>query len=242
MVRGGGGLWFSRRVARIEEYAFIADTHSAALVSTSGSMDWLCLPRFDSSAIFSAILDAERGGRWRIAPAVEITATRRRYRGETLILETVFETNEGAVTLVDCLALEEHSDPSIAQGAKPEEVVVRLIRGESGRVPMEMEWTPRFGYGDVMPWFRDRDSTVEAVGGAGRPRPRRDVPSGARARRCSVPVRRDGRRDRGGLLRLSPVTRRGAVGPEGGMRFPDRKDRVVLARVDFPVQLHRRVP
>ena len=165
MVLGRVRLWFSRRVARIEEYAFIADTHSAALVSTSGSMDWLCLPRFDSPAIFSAILDGERGGRWRISPAVEITAIRRRYRGDTLILETVFETNEGTVTLVDCLALEEHSDPRIAQGAKPEEVVVRLIRGESGRVPMEMEWTPRFGYGDVMPWFRDSDSAVEAVGG-----------------------------------------------------------------------------
>src|ERR671918_758362 len=158
-------LWFSRRVARIEDYAFIADTHSAALVSTSGSIDWLCLPRFDSSAIFSAILDGERGGRWRISPAGEVRATRRRYRGDTLILETVFETNEGTVTLLDCLALEEDSDPSIAEGAKPEEVVVRLIRGESGRVPMEMEWTPRFGYGDVMPWFRDRDSAVEAVGG-----------------------------------------------------------------------------
>jgi GH15 family glucan-1,4-alpha-glucosidase len=152
-------------VTRIEDYGFIADTHSAALVSKSGSMDWLCLPRFDSPAIFSAILDGERGGRWRISPAGDITATHRRYRGDTLILETVFETNEGTVTLVDCLALEEHSDPSIAQGAKPEEVVVRLIRGESGRVPMEMEWTPRFGYGDVMPWFRDRDSAVEAVGG-----------------------------------------------------------------------------
>ncbi|MGH2819826.1 MAG: trehalase-like domain-containing protein, partial [Actinomycetota bacterium] len=94
---------------RIEEYALIGDAHSAGLVSSRGSLDWLCLPRFDSGAVFAALLDEDEGGRWTISPAGEFTSTRR-YRERSMVLETTFETGDGAVVLVDCLPLEKGSD------------------------------------------------------------------------------------------------------------------------------------
>src|ERR1700704_4728184 len=86
---------------RIEDYALIGDCHSAALVGRDGSIDWLCWPRFDSAACFAALLGKREHGRWRIAPAAAGTCTRRSYRADTLILETEFETTDGAVTVVD---------------------------------------------------------------------------------------------------------------------------------------------
>jgi GH15 family glucan-1,4-alpha-glucosidase len=87
----------------IEDYAMIGDCHTAALVGRDGSMDWLCFPRFDSGACFAAILGGEENGRWLITPANEIKSTRRRYRQGSLVLETDYETEEGAVTLIDCM-------------------------------------------------------------------------------------------------------------------------------------------
>ena len=138
----------------IEDYALIGDTETAALVGKDGSIDWLCLPRFDSAACFAAILGDEENGHWRIAPAGEVTAVRRRYRDDTLILETEFETATGVVRLIDCM-------PTRDQRAD----VLRRVEGVRGRVDMELEWVIRFGYGKVMPWVRhvrDREN-VEAV-------------------------------------------------------------------------------
>src|SRR3954452_19989174 len=87
--------------SRIEDYALIGDCRTAALVGRDGSIDWLCLPRFDSGACFAALLGTPDNGRWRIAPAGEVRATRRHYRGDTLILETEFETADGVVALID---------------------------------------------------------------------------------------------------------------------------------------------
>jgi GH15 family glucan-1,4-alpha-glucosidase len=126
---------------KIEDYALIGDCHSAALVGRDGSIDWLCWPRFDSAACFAALLGTAQNGRWRIAPAGSELAARRRYRGDTLILETDFETPEGAVTLVDFMpARDEYCN------------LVRLVLGRHGRVKMAMEFIVRFDYGTSVPW------------------------------------------------------------------------------------------
>ena len=96
----GGRLGFA-----IEDYAVIGDTETAALVGRDGSIDWLCVPRFDSGAIFAALLGTEEHGRWLIAPASPIRATRRRYRGDTMVLETEFDTDEGTVRLIDFMPI-----------------------------------------------------------------------------------------------------------------------------------------
>jgi GH15 family glucan-1,4-alpha-glucosidase len=139
---------------RIEDYAVIADTHTAALVSRDGSIDWLCLPRFDSGACFAALLGDERNGHWRIAPAGGVRRVRRRYRGDTLILETEFETEDGVVRLVDFMA------PRIAD---PD--VVRVVEGVRGRVPMRMELRIRFDYGRLTPWVRRVGRALLAISG-----------------------------------------------------------------------------
>jgi len=109
----------------IEEYALIGDGHTAALVGRNGSIDWLCLPRFDSGACFAALLGNEEHGFWRIAPASDAYRVTRCYRGETLVLETEFHTGDGVVRLVDCM-------PRRSNHAS----VVRVVEGVSGRVPM----------------------------------------------------------------------------------------------------------
>src|SRR5918998_374431 len=106
----------------IEDYAIIADTQTAALVGRNGSIDWLCVPRFDSGAIFASLLGTEENGHWTIAPAGEVTATRRRYRDETLVLETEFETADGVVRVIDFMP---------PRGAAPD--VVRIVEGVRGR-------------------------------------------------------------------------------------------------------------
>jgi GH15 family glucan-1,4-alpha-glucosidase len=140
---------------RIEDYALIGDCETAALVSRSGSIDWLCWPRFDSDACFAALLGTRDHGRWLIStrdPSPRIT---RRYRGDTLILETTFETKEGAVKLVDFMPLRDgRSD------------IVRIITGERGQVRMHTELILRFGYGAIIPWVtRLPDGGIRAVAG-----------------------------------------------------------------------------
>ena len=139
---------------RIEDYALIGDLHSAALVGRDGSIDWLCLPRFDSTACFAALLGDESAGHWRIAPAGMGTATSRRYHDDTLVLETEWQTAEGAVRVVDFM-------PPRGEAAD----VVRIVEGLSGAVPMHMDLVLRFDYGRIVPWVRRRGRDLEAVAG-----------------------------------------------------------------------------
>ena len=139
---------------RIENYALLGDTHTAALVSNQGSIDWLCFPRFDSAATFAALVGDEENGRWQIAPDGQITASRRRYRGDTLVLETDFETPEGSIRLVDFMP---------ARGETAE--VVRLVEGVRGRVRVQMELKARFDYGRIRPVIRRIDGADVAFAG-----------------------------------------------------------------------------
>jgi GH15 family glucan-1,4-alpha-glucosidase len=140
--------------ARIEDYALIGDCESAALVGRDGSIDWLCWPRFDSPACFAALLGDAQHGRWKIG--CEARTTKRRYRPDTLILETEFETDTGAVTLVDFMPL---------RGTQSD--LVRTLVGRRGRVAMEMELILRFDYGASVPWvtrFADGNG-IRAISG-----------------------------------------------------------------------------
>jgi GH15 family glucan-1,4-alpha-glucosidase len=132
----------------IEDYALIGDCRSAALVSRDGSIDWLCWPRFDSEACFAALLGSCDHGRWLVAPRDKARITRQ-YRPNTLILETYFETADGAVVLVDFMPF--HGDRS---------EIVRLVHGTRGRVRMHTELILRFGYGAVVPWVTRLESGV----------------------------------------------------------------------------------
>jgi GH15 family glucan-1,4-alpha-glucosidase len=129
--------------SRIEDYALVGNCETAALVARDGSVDWLCLPRFDSGACFAALLGTPGNGCWELAPASEVRRTRRRYRKNSLVLETTFETGDGAVTLVDCMLL-----------ARERPELVRLVRGERGQVPMRTRVIIRFDYGHIIPWVR----------------------------------------------------------------------------------------
>jgi GH15 family glucan-1,4-alpha-glucosidase len=141
--------------ALIEDYAMIGDCETAALVSRGGSVDWLCWPRFDSGACFASLLGTPDHGRWLIAPVSEDAVTRRRYRGDTMILETEFETAEGAVVVIDFM-------PRRTESAG----LVRIVRGLRGRVRMRVELVLRFDYGAVVPWVsRMEDGTLRAVAG-----------------------------------------------------------------------------
>ncbi len=126
---------------RIEDYAMIGDCTTAALVSRQGSIDWLCWPRFDSAACFAALLDTPRSGRWRISPADQGARITRRYRPGTLVLETDFETDEGAVRLIDFMPM----------GASNSSIV-RVVRGLRGHVHLCFELALRFEYGEIVPW------------------------------------------------------------------------------------------
>jgi GH15 family glucan-1,4-alpha-glucosidase len=141
-------------MARIEDYGIIGDTHTAALVSTAGSIDWLCVPRFDSAACFAALLGDERNGRWLIAPAGEVSSVHRSYQGDSLILETEFRTADGVVRLVDCMPPRERA-PDVA----------RVVEGVRGTVPMRMELVVRFDYGSIVPWVRRGDGALHFIAG-----------------------------------------------------------------------------
>jgi len=138
----------------IEDYAFIGDAHSAALVGRNGSIDWLCFPRFDSPACFAALLGGAEYGRWLIAPQAKNCSVRRKYRDGTLILETEFSSDEGTVRILDFMPLSD-----VRQD------VVRLVQGLSGQVAMRMELAIRFDYGATMPWVRrSEDSLLAGTG------------------------------------------------------------------------------
>jgi GH15 family glucan-1,4-alpha-glucosidase len=141
-------------VGRIEDYGLIGDLQTAALVGRDGSIDWLCLPRFDSPACFAALLDDDRAGRWLLAPSDGGPCTRRRYRGDSLVLETEWETPDGAVRVVDLMP---------PRGEAPD--IVRIVEGMSGRVRMRSELLLRFDYGRVRPWVRSVDGEWGAIAG-----------------------------------------------------------------------------
>jgi GH15 family glucan-1,4-alpha-glucosidase len=139
---------------KIEDYALIGDTQTAALVGRDGSVDWLCLPSFDSPACFAALLGDPSHGRWLLAPHDEVSSTARRYRGNSLVLETEFTTSSGTVRVVDCMPPRER-DPDL----------VRVVEGIRGEVKMRMELIVRFDYGSIVPWVRHIDGTWLAIGG-----------------------------------------------------------------------------
>ncbi|WP_327346665.1 glycoside hydrolase family 15 protein [Streptomyces europaeiscabiei] len=138
----------------IEDYALIGDHQTAALVSRQGSIDWLCLPRFDSAACFAALLGDEENGHWRIAPAQGGTCTRRAYRHDSLVLDTEWETDEGAVRVTDLMPQRDRAPD-----------VVRIVEGLSGRVTLRSTLRLRFDYGSVVPWMRRSDGHRVAVAG-----------------------------------------------------------------------------
>jgi GH15 family glucan-1,4-alpha-glucosidase len=143
-----------RPKARIEDYAFLSDTQTGALVSREGCVDWLCLPRFDSPACFASLLGEKKDGCWLFTPAEKIEKCKRRYRGNTLIVETEIETASGSVRLIDFM-------PPRGKNAD----MVRIIEGLRGEVVMQMELIIRFGYGSIVPWVRRAHDGLEAVAG-----------------------------------------------------------------------------
>jgi len=142
------------RRSQIADYALIGDCETAALIDRQGSIDWLCWPRFDSDACFAALLGGPGNGYWRLSPACPFQ-TSRRYRPGTLILETLFETEEGAVALIDFM-------PPRGQSSN----IVRLVEGRRGHVSMRMQLVLRFGYGLTVPWVsRSEDQALIAIAG-----------------------------------------------------------------------------
>ena len=141
-------------MARIEDYALIGDLHTAALIGRDGSLDWMCLPHFDSPACFAALLDTPDAGRWQLAPAAGGTCTTRQYRGETLVLETEWHSAEGSVRVVDFMP---------PRGGAAD--VVRIVEGISGSVPIAMDLRLRFDYGHVLPWVTHHSSGLKAIAG-----------------------------------------------------------------------------
>ncbi|MGB6603984.1 MAG: glycoside hydrolase family 15 protein [Steroidobacteraceae bacterium] len=143
------------KATRIEDYAIVGDCETAALISRRGSLDWLCWPRFDSSACCAALLGEPRHGRWLIAPADATARVERRYRPDTLILETEFSAADGRVRIVDFMPLRDRDSN-----------VIRLVEGQSGRVAMRTELILRFDYGSLVPWaVRLDDGALSFVAG-----------------------------------------------------------------------------
>src|SRR5437588_4984478 len=152
----GARLRMKNEQTKIEDYAFLSDTQTSALVSRDGCVDWLCFPRFDSGACFASLLGTRDNGHWRFWPKEKTVTTSRRYRGNTLILETEIETKSGAVRLIDFMP---------PRGENPD--IIRIVEGIRGKVPMQMELIIRFDYGQIVPWVRKRKQHdgLEAIAG-----------------------------------------------------------------------------
>jgi GH15 family glucan-1,4-alpha-glucosidase len=151
---------------KLEDYGFIGDTHTGALVGINGSIDWLCTPRFDSDACFAALLGTDKNGSWRISPHQPAHRVTHAYRGETLILETTFETETGTAKLIDFMPTDgKYRD------------VVRIVEGVRGHVNMEMKLTIRFDYGLTIPWVKQTEDGLTAVAGPNALLLRSDVPT-----------------------------------------------------------------
>jgi GH15 family glucan-1,4-alpha-glucosidase len=149
----------SERYRPIGDYAFLGDCHTGALVSSDGSVDWLCLPRLDDGSYFGRLLDRDRGGWCSITPADPVMHSSRRYLDGTLVLETEMAVTGGRVRVTDCLTMR----PGGAQ--KPYRQLLRVIDGLEGTVDLRVEVVPRFDYGQVRPWIRRAGHTWQALGG-----------------------------------------------------------------------------
>ncbi|MET9778920.1 glycoside hydrolase family 15 protein [Streptomyces sp. NPDC006367] len=148
------------RRPRIEDYALIGDMQTAALVCRDGSVDWLCLPRFDSAAVFAGLLGTDEHGSWRIAPTVAAGvpapyADRRRYVGDSLIVESEWDTKTGTVRVLDLMPPRDGHGPQL----------IRIVEGVTGTVEMASVLSPRFGYGRTVPWIYDEDGRTVTVSG-----------------------------------------------------------------------------
>ncbi|HEX3964288.1 MAG TPA: glycoside hydrolase family 15 protein [Trebonia sp.] len=150
---------------KIEDYALLGDLHTAALVSTAGSVDWLCLPRFDSPAAFAALVHNDGAGHWTLAPAGKGNCTARRYAGNTLVLETDWVTADGAVRVIDFMPPRVNTPH-----------LIRIVVGLSGAVAMRSALRLRFDYGSVVPWVRHLGTQIHAIAGPDRVRLMADVP------------------------------------------------------------------
>lgn len=142
---------------RIEDYGLIGNMRTVALIDRQASVEWLCLPRFDSDACCAALIGERKNGHWQICPAGEVREKSRRYRGETLVLETLFETDTGSVAVIDFMPICQRDDTHVD--------VVRIVEGRSGSVEMFSSAAFRFGYGHVAPWVHCRREGVSAVSG-----------------------------------------------------------------------------
>ena len=143
-------------VKRIEDYALIGDCESGALVGSDGSIDWLCWPRFDSGAVFAALLGTPDNGFWSVTATDAKAQTSRRYLNHSSILETEFKTSHGIVRLIDFM-------PFRSEGSCH---LVRIVRGRRGKVRMRSEYAIRFDYGSIVPWVtRQADNSIRAVAG-----------------------------------------------------------------------------
>jgi GH15 family glucan-1,4-alpha-glucosidase len=140
--------------SRIEDYAIVGDLQTCALIARDGSVDWFCAPRFDSYACFAALLGTNEHGRWIVAPAVPVRSVTRRYRGDSLILETEFECDGGRVRLIDFMPIRSKVCD-----------LVRIVEGLEGEVPMRMELVVRFDYGSIVPWVRRVEGGIRATAG-----------------------------------------------------------------------------
>ena len=140
---------------RLEDYGFIGDTQTGALVGRNGAVEWLCLPRYDSASCFAALVGDERHGRWGLSPAGEIRGSARRYRPGTLVLETEFETADGAVRVVDFMPRRADGPPRL----------MRIVEGLRGRVPMRMELVLRPDYASITPWVEPAPDGAIATSG-----------------------------------------------------------------------------
>ena len=143
---------------RIEDYAVIGNCRSLALVGRDGSIDWMCMPRFDSGACFAALLGGPENGRWLIGPCDENARSSRQYRGDTLILETRFETDQGAAVVIDFMQRRDGISD-----------VIRIVRGLRGTIRMRTELIVRFDYGSIVPWVtKDKDGRLQMTAGPDR--------------------------------------------------------------------------
>ncbi len=143
----------------IGDYGLIGDCHSAALVSRRGSIDWCCMPRFDSASVFGRLLDWGRGGYCSIAPVDDFESSRR-YLEDSMVLETTFRTSRGEARLIDCLTM---TEGGASHGHRQ---VLRVVEGVQGTLPMAVRVAPRFDYGGIRPWLRHhRPRVFSAIGG-----------------------------------------------------------------------------
>ena len=212
----------------IEDYALIGDTHTCALVGRDGSVDWLCLPRFDSPACFAALLGDEEHGRWKVSPVAPPRAVRRRYRGDTLVLETDFETDTGLARVVDAMC-----------PRSGEHLLLRVVEGVRGHVRMRSELRLRFDYGHVVPWVRRRHGRTIAIGGPDGVAIQSEVPLVGRDLATWADF--DLHAGRVGHVLLDLVSLPPAAAQSGRRAGAAEHDRSMVGQLDELVHLRRRV-